>query len=458
MAALNDTRVRKRPIFHCLLAQVETMICRYRDYVPVALALVVILVALWGYRGSQASKLGPPLGDITGQDFRQVLRAAHDVEMGDNLYAHALTFGRSPDFEEFVNWEAAPYPYPPLVAVLARPFLRLQAEVALKLWSGVNLALLIGSALIAIRAFTNVGFVGSAMRFLFILTLFFAYAPTQFDLKLVQLDILILFLLLLTYLLYRAGHDIAGVPLAFAIAIKPILGPMLLFFIWKRRWRMSTITVVTATLLTALGFCVVGWERLPDYMEVNRLWASGEMLAFPFNQSPKGLALRMFTPNIYNQPLYVIPWLARALPILVGLLAIGGWLASVSRSDNREEPISEVEYGLTLTTMMLLSPLVDDIHFVWVLVPLSALLLIMIDDLRGMKPLLLLAVCLLIALYLGYPALLDRIYVRHEALLHHNTLVEQSKVMYTGAYLYGLIVLDICLVMHLNWRRASRRE
>lgn len=461
MMTLNDKMAQaegKRPVFHRLLAQTEMMICHYRDYVPVALSLVLVLVALWGYRGSQAGKLGPPLGDVTGQDLRAVLQAARDIEVGDNPYAHALIFGRSPDFEKFLNWDAAPYPYPPLMAVLARPFLWLQTEIALKLWSGVNLALLFGSALVAVRVFTKAGFVGSAIRFFFILTLFFVYAPTQFDLKLGQLDISILFLLLFTYLLYRAGYDAAGVPLAFVIAIKPILGPMLLFFIWKRRWRMSIIAVVTAALLTALGFCVAGWAWLPDYLEVNRLWASEAFLIFPSNQSLRGFALRALTVNNYIHPLYIIPWLAHVIPALVGLMAAIGWVVSISRSDNREESINGIEYGFTLITLMLLSPLAEDIHFVWVLMPLSALLLATMDDLRGIETVLLLAICLLIALYLGYPALLDKIYAGYETLLHHNELVEQGKVLYTGAYLYGLIALDICLVTYLNLRRISRRR
>jgi hypothetical protein len=464
MATSNDIEKAARAegtrlMFHRLLAQTETMICCYRDYVPVALTLVLILVALWGYRGSRSWRLGPPLGAIMGHDFRAVLGAARAIEAGENLYAHALAFGRSPSFEEFLTWETAAYVYSPLVAVLARPLTRMQPEVALKLWSGFNLALIVGSALVAVRAFTSPGIPRSATRFPFILTLFFVYGPTQIDLLLVQLDILVLFLLLSTYLLYRMGyHNGAGVPLAFAIAIKPTVGTMLLFFAWKSRWRILVITVVTVALLTALGFCIVGWARLPDYLEVIRLWASGAILVFPHNQSVKGLVLRAFTSNIYNQPLYIVPWLARAIPVVVGLLATGGWLVSISRSDNRAESANGLEYGLTLTTLMLLSPHVGDIHFVWVLMPLSALLLAIIDDLRGIKTLLLLAIGFSLALYLGYPAVQDKTYAGYEALLYRGELVERSRVLCTGAYLYGLTALDICLVMYLNLQRISKRR
>ncbi len=464
MATSNDIEKAARAegtrlMFQRRLAQTETMICRYRDYVPVALTLVLILVALWGYRGGRASKLGPPLGAIMGHDFRAVLSAARAIEAGDNLYAHALAFGRSPSLEEFLTWEVAAYPYPPLVAVLARPLTRMQPEVALKLWSGVNLALVVASAVVAVRAFTSLGFPRSVTRLLFILTLFFVHCPTQIDLLLVQFDILVLFLLLFTYLLYRLGYENgAGVPLAFAIAIKPTVGAMLLFFAWKSRWRILVIAVVTVAALTALGFCVVGWARLPDYLEVTRLWGGGAIAVLPVNQSVKGFVLRAFTSNIYIRPLYVVPWLARAIPIVVGLLAICGWLVSISRSDNREELTNGLEYGLTLTTLMLLSPFVSDLHFVWVLMPLSALLLAMTDDLRGMKTLLLLAISFLLALYLGYPAVQDKSYAGFEALLYGGELVERSRVLYTGAYLYGLMALDLCLAMYLYLRPIGKHR
>ncbi len=444
---------KEYPLLHRLLGQTK-----YKVHLPLALALVFLLAALIGYGGRQASKLGPPLGSILGQDARQVLRATRDLEAGNNPYLRAQEFGRSPDFKEFMTWNAAPYPYPPLVAVLARPLLRLATDDALRLWTGANLVLVVLSALVAVFSFTGARGLGRATRLALILTLFFVYAPIQIDLKLVQLDILILFLLLFTYYLYRHGSDWAGVPLGLAMAVKPIVAPLLFFFLWKRHWRLSAVTVVTAATLIILGFSAAGWAHLPAYMEVNRLWATGGILVFPFNQSVRGFALRLFTPNIYNEPLLVLPWLAYLLPVLVGALAVGGWLVIVSRADNRKEVVNGIEYGLTLTTALFLSPLVDDIHFVWALMPLAALLLATLDGAKGAKGLVLLAACFLLALYLSSPLLHAAIYAGSAALLEQNRLVAQSKVLYTGAYLYGLIALHVWLMLYLFIRRTHSKE
>lgn len=438
--------------------QIANMLSRYRDYIPLVLTLVLLLTAVWGYRGSQAEKIGPPLGAITGQDFRQILSASQDIEEGKNLYARALAYGNTPTFEEFITWDAAPYPYPPLVAVLALPLLQLPTDTALQLWTTVNLALLVGSAFIIVAAFTT----GSRLfqrgtRFVLIVTLLCVYFPTQHDLKLVQLDILILFLLLLTYLLYQRGSITAGLPLALAIAVKPIVAPMVFFFVWKGQWRIVFLAGISAALLTAWGFVVVGWERLPDYMQVNRLWSSGGILHYPFNQSVNGFTQRLFTENRYIEPLVVLPWLARVLTIGAGLLAVGSWIGSVSRSHSPKHPTGAIEYGLTLTTLMFLSPLIDDIHFVWALLPITVLLLATIDHAQGIGGGVLLAISFAIALYLGYPALLDKIYAGYETLLHDNTLVSRSNALLTGAYLYGLIALHGCIVVYLYLRRNEQR-
>jgi hypothetical protein len=191
--------------------------------------------------------------------------------------------------------------------------------------------------------------------------------------------------------------------------------------------------VATVVLPVGLGFFVVGWTRFPDHLEVVQLWSSGALLVFPHNQSTRGLALRAFTTSAYNQPLHVVPWHEYAVPILIGLLAVGSWTASISHSDSRTESTSSVEYGLTMTTTLLVLPLVSDLYFVWLLAPISAMLLVTMDNLRSVSDLLLLAVYFVVALYLSYPAVQDKTYAGHQALLYGGELVDRSEALCTGA-------------------------
>jgi glycosyltransferase involved in cell wall biosynthesis len=436
----------------------DLRISRNRAWLPVAFTLVLVLVALRGYEGGRAWRLGPPFGAVLGQDFRAVLRAADEIRAGENPYAYALAFAQSPSFQQFHTWEVAPYPYPLLAALLAQPLTGLKPETAANLWIVLNLALVVGCALLALGALRGVTFGRSAVRFVFILVLFYLYGPTQINLLLGQLDMVILFLLLLSYLLYGRSHDsAAGVSLALAVALNPTTVAVLGFFAWKRAWRLAGTFTATFALVTAAGFGTAGWDLLPDYLEVTRSWSRGALLAFPHNQSVTGLARRAFTPNVYIVPLKAVPWLGQALPILVASLAIGSWLIATTRRDNRTEPTNSLEYGLTVTTLMLIWPQFSDIHYVWALVPISTLLLTTMDSQLGLRSFLLLALSFLVALYLGYAPVQDLIYTGSQSLLQAGELVERRHVLRTGAYLYGLVALHLCLVIQLHRQRTDDR-
>jgi hypothetical protein len=425
-----------------------------RQHPAPCLALLFLAWFAWGYSGSNARLLGPPLGQMSGQDFRQVLRASREVLEGRSPYSHALAFGRSPSFRDFKSWHAAPYPYPPVVAVLAIPLLSAGEDGALRLWTAVSLALLVGGAAVAAFAFGSVPRRKRFMTVTALVVFFVGYGPTQLELMFVQLDSLILFLLLLTYWLYRRRHRYAGVPLGLAIVVKPLVFPMLGYFAWKRQWRAGLVAAGSATVLMVLGFCVAGWRTLPEYLEVNRLWTSGAMLDYPFNQSVHGLARRAFTLNTYIEPLATAPFVADLLVLGAAVIAVTAWIATVSRDDRRDEVGDAIEYGLTLVALLFLTPLVDDIHFVWVLLPLSSLMVALVAD--GVeRPVPWAAfgvVCC--ALYLSHPDLHDAVYLGWESAASGGTRVPAALVPLTGAYLYGLIALATCAVLYLRAVRA----
>lgn len=159
-----------------LVVKMESMIWRYRSCIAVALTVVLLLVALQGYSGSRAWRLGPPFGATMDHDFPAVLRAARAIQAGDNPHTPALALGHSPSFQQSPTWAVAPSPHPPLVAIVARPFTALEPEFALKLWSAVNLVLIVGGALVAALVFADNRSPQFATRSLSILTLLFSWA------------------------------------------------------------------------------------------------------------------------------------------------------------------------------------------------------------------------------------------------------------------------------------------
>jgi len=429
---------------------------RARIVLPLVLATVFIAAGLWGYRDWRAEKLGPPLGKIKGQDFNNVLHAAHNLEIGANLYGYAEQFLRTPSFKEFTSWEETFYIYPPLFAALVRPLLRLPPPVALTLWGLGNYLVLLCAAAFAVREFAPPG-LPRVPAFACLAVVFTCYYPCQLELKIGQVDIVLLLLLLVTYRLYCARSRVAGLPLACALSIKPVLAPLLVFFVWKREWRTAATAAGAAAVLVAGSFTLAGWHQLPSYLSAHHFWATGPMLVFPVNQSVTAVARRVFTVNVYSEPVAVCPWLASLLPLIVAALAGAGWLAVVPRDDNRNHAVNGIEFGATLTTQMLISPITEDIHFVWVLVPLAALLLAALGHTKLPRDWMRLAVVVGLLLYFGLPDTQATTYTDWTAAAFTGTLVPRAHVLYTGMFLYGLVILDVWLLLQcIRWRRLSQ--
>ncbi len=416
------------------------------------LSVIFLFLAFLFYSGTNFRLLGPPFGGIGGQDFRQILRASREILERENIYQHAIPYAESPNFAEFKMWSAAPYPYSPIVAVLAMPFTVFDEDAVLAFWTVVSWLLLIASSvLIVIGILKEKNF----FKLLAVLLFFCMYGPVHLNLTLVQLDILILFLLSLTFFLYQKQSIYAGIILGLAISLKLLVAPLVVYFLWKKDWKTSAVAFATFGLLTMIGFSVAGWRLLGDFIKVNYLWNVTAMLSYPFNQSLNGIGIRLFTHNAYIEPLFVFPPLVALLRVLGSLTVIVLWLKSVTHQDNRATVAGFLEYGLTLSTMLFLSPLVDDIHYVWLLLPLGALLALVSKSISIRKRSVLSLFTVLSALFLADPDLHDAIYHGWENLMYHNALVSQKYAILTGAYLYGLIFLELILVLTIKFFRQK---
>lgn len=416
------------------------------------LSAVFLVLAFWFYHGTNDRLLAPPFGEMYGMDFRQILRASQEILNRENIYQHAIAYAESPNFSEFISWPASPYPYSPIVGVLAIPLLWIGEQTAITLWIIFSWLLLISAGVIIVMGiFEDKNW----FKLLAVLLFFTMYGPSHLDLKFVNLDILILFLVSLTYYLYkRQQSGFAGIVLGFALAFKLLLAPLVAYFLWKKDWKAGLFAIGTFGALTIIGFSVAGWDQLDEFIRVNYLWSVTDMLSYPFNQSITGVGIRLFTDNPYIEPLFNIPSLVSILRVLGSITAIVLWLGIVNRRDNRDSVEGFLEFGFTLTTMLFLSPLVDDIHYLWVLMPIGGLLaLISVDILDDKWKLILSVSTLLCILFLAHPDLHDAVYYGWENIAQNNLLVSRKYVLLTGAYLYGLIGLEACLLFTINYFR-----
>jgi hypothetical protein len=118
----------------------------------------------------------------------------------------------------------------------------------------------------------------------------------------------------------------------------------------------------TAALLIA-PFVVIGARATQEYLTFLTQWNAFNANAEYINQAPYGMLLRLFTPNVYTQPLLDAPWLITPLRLLVILGAALWWMCAVPRREPADRALALDECLLALPLTLLFSPLAEDIHY-----------------------------------------------------------------------------------------------
>jgi glycosyl transferase family 87 len=296
-----------------------------------------------------------------GYDFKMYLAAAHSVASGGDLYQQlaALTHDARPGS---AGVRASGYVYPPLLAVvLALPVrLGLSDQGVWLLWN------LLGAAAVLWLGYElNRGLRGRAD---WSGTLGFAAAAllgavATYDLALGQADLLVTALAVGACGLWLRRNPWAALPLGAAIAIKPTMGVILLVWLWKGDWRaVARGAIATAALLIA-PFMVVGARAAKEYLTFLTQWNAFNANAEYINQAPYGMLLRLFTSNVYTQPLVDASWLVTPLRVAVILGAALWWMRVVPRQKTPDRALALGECLLALPLTLLFSPLAEDIHY-----------------------------------------------------------------------------------------------
>ncbi len=305
-----------------------------------------------------------PLTQI-GYDFRMYLFAAHDVANGSDLYAQlaALTHDARPGS---AGVRASGYVYPPLLAVvLALPVrLGLSDQGVWLLWN------LLGAAAILWMGYElNRGLrLHKDGRADWPGTLAFAAATllgavATYDLALGQADLLVTALAVGACGLWLRRNPWAALPLGAAIAIKPTMGVILLVWLWKGDWRAVARGVAATVALLVAPFVVVGARATQEYLTFLTQWNAFNANAEYINQAPYGMLLRLFTSNVYTQPLVDASWLVTPLRVVMIVGAALWWMRVVPRRGTTDGAVALSECLLALPLTLIFSPLAEDIHY-----------------------------------------------------------------------------------------------
>lgn len=267
--------------------------------------LAMHLVFLWNMR--DRIRRGDP--DFTASYTAGTLLRSGE---GAQIYDPDAQFRAQQQFTEDAELRRGPlrYIHPPFEALVFVPFALLPYRAAFILWDVVNLAILVGVALV-LRA-TALSHTGIRAFDVFLGLL--AFFPVFANFFQGQDAILLLLVVLLAFRALNANADfLAGCWLALGLFRFQLVVPLVLVLaLWGRR-RIVLGFAATGGALTLLSAAVVGWHTLLGYPRYLWLWTS----VFGFGRTPPSLLPSLLGLATGWKGLDRMPWLLQPLVLIV---------------------------------------------------------------------------------------------------------------------------------------------
>ncbi len=387
---------------------------RARNVVATGLLVLTSLFALVGFARMLAAMV------MTQQqiDFAAYYVAGRLLNVGMPLYHFDAL---NPTALGIAGINYTDYLYPPFFAALLRPLALLPYHTAELVWLALNILLYLGNCVLVARLLrmtplTTVLFVCCGLLL-----------PAVYDTMLLgQVSLLVNLLLLgVLYALLRFKHPlmgeiVAGVLFGLAVAIKIYPAVFGLLLLAERRYRI--LAAAAATVAATFGIGVLaggGWRTTYEWISTIAPLISVRP-SVPSNQSLRGVLERLVGETYFLLPVPdsdagAAVWLHPVVPnpalgsIIGALLTAAFVIATAWRLFLYEREAGETELllraSLVITLMLLITPMVWDLYYVHLLLPLLLLLNRARNNQSLQSPLLL--ACLLIALqhYWGYMVL-----------------------------------------------------
>lgn len=154
----------------------------------------------------------------------------------------------------------------------------------------------------------------------------------------------------------RSGY--AGALIALAAWIKIYPAVLLGLFLLRRDWKTLRGAVIGGIGIGLLQLIIAGPENMLTYFTriLPELGATGQTTVYHSNVAVLGLWGRLFVPNPYvTPPLTENPTLFFFLRLLTIVLLVTGFVVSVWRNRISQVDTFDLEYGLAILTMLLMT-------------------------------------------------------------------------------------------------------
>jgi hypothetical protein len=273
--------------------------------------------------------------------------------------------------ESWPAWYWRANTHPPPAVLLTIPLARLEYREAFLLWSLLSLGLFGVTIWLLVRQFTirlSAAWLVSGIAALLV------WYPFREQVLQGQINLVLLFLPVISWAAHRcAWHWTAGAALGAATAIKLFPGLLLVYFVVRRQWRVVASSAAMLIAITVLCALVLGMRTYAVYLgEV--LPASNQWLSHWYNPSLMAFWTKLFDPGPAGGA--IIPaWYKPLLTRVGGVVSCAALIAILVRTTLRARSRSELDqaFGLTVTGMLLVSPITWSHSLVLLIIPLTFL-------------------------------------------------------------------------------------
>ena len=280
-----------------------------------------------------------------------------------------------PDSDSATRWV-----YLPAYAWIFRPLADLDFHAASRVWLAVNALITLACVglLWHARRWPENESPLALWRLAWFVFLGLTFQPMLSNLMHGQVTGLILLCFCVSYwLLHRERPFAAGLALGLIVPFKfyPVL--FVLYFVWRRQWRVVAGALITSLVVMAVSLMTVGWDGNLNYFGIvlNELQQGG-MPSFN-NESISGFLLHTFTHDNVStwQDISVPFWLvALRVGLILLLVAAAAWAMRRPPQAISDSTLArDLDLSLVVFVTLLISPITWYHYYMWLLIPLFVL-------------------------------------------------------------------------------------
>ncbi len=323
-------------------------------------------------------------------DFKHLYIAGYLAWHGGDMFDPEMMFrsanlllSSGPDAPVAIN----PFVYPPFFAILLIPLAFLPYDAAWLVFNLLSHAAYLASLSLLVRLFRKQS-EPETLWWGVLLLLSAVLFPLQRSFWAGQMNTFMLLCICASaYALDRKQDIQAGLWLGLGAAIKVSPGFLLVFLLYKRKWKSFVAGMVLIGTSVLISISVLGWQVHSEFIDETRqmsygssTWADvGQGAQFhlePHNQAPAAVWYRFLTQSNLSQGIIDAPAMAKIMSYLTAIL-IMLCLLMVTRANHDETQLWD--YSLWCIAMLLLPSLMWDHYLVQAMIAVALAMRILFD-------------------------------------------------------------------------------